>query len=110
MGNPTDPNAGTNRTNAVSRDNLMNGMRLKYDGHYSETSLNNIGLGVGLWSINTRDYSTAYNLVFSNTGDHIYPQSRNNKYFGFGVRCATQRTSETFVRIIRHNQVRIIYT
>ena len=74
----------------------MNGMRLKYDGHYSETSLNNIGLGVGLWSINTRDYSTAYNLVFSNTGDHIYPQSRNNKYFGFGVRCVSNSNTNLY--------------
>ena len=37
MENPTDPDAGTNRTNAVSRDNLMTGASLGYDGAYVAT-------------------------------------------------------------------------
>ena len=43
MGKPTDPDAGTNRANAVSRDNLMNEVSLGYDGSYGYYSLFNVG-------------------------------------------------------------------
>ncbi|MBR3233699.1 hypothetical protein IKG12_02465 [Candidatus Saccharibacteria bacterium] len=85
MENPTDPNAGTNRTNAVSRDNLMNGVSLGYSGNYSSKALNVVGID-GHWqssTISNTDYS--YNLRITTEGT-VNPQNRGNKFIGRSVR------------------------
>ena len=87
MGNPTDPDAGTNRTNAVSRDNLMNGTSLGYSGYFYDTSLNNIG-SVGVWwSSTSSDNVSAYYLDITKV-NHVGPQNNNStKVLGRSVRC-----------------------
>ena len=89
MPNPTDPDAGTNRTNAVSSDNLMTEAGLKYSGNYVINNLlNNVGVAGTWWSstiVNTR-YS--YNLRINNNVDVLRPQSDNDdRYIGRSVRC-----------------------
>ena len=85
MGNPTDPNAGTNRTNAVSRDNLMNEAGLKYDGYYLPMTLEIIGIG-GVWlSSIIRDANRAYFLSV-NIDNGIFPLNNNSKSIGRAVR------------------------
>ena len=93
MENPTDPNAGTNRTNAVSRDNLMNEAELNYNGIYNKTSLDDVG-ALGRWHASTINRTSAsYFLYVDDLNDNISPQRDGNKYFGRAVRCVfiTQR-------------------
>ncbi|MBR3233297.1 hypothetical protein IKG12_00330 [Candidatus Saccharibacteria bacterium] len=83
--NPTDPDAGTNRINAVSRDNLMEGAGLKYGGYYGSTTLNNVGTR-GYWWVSTiRGTNGAYSLLMY-SDNTIYPQGNSDKYVGRSVR------------------------
>ena len=85
MGNPTDPDAGTNRTNAVSRDNLMNEAELGYDGNYSGNSLRSVGTN-GEWNSSTTRDTRFLEFLYTNTDSYIYPQGDGSKYFGRAVR------------------------
>ena len=85
MGDPTDPNAGTDRNNAVSRDNLMNGAGLKYDGYYLPMTLEIIGIGGVWWSSIIRDANRAYFLSV-NIDNGIFPLNNNSKSIGRAVR------------------------
>ncbi|MBR2864471.1 hypothetical protein IKE88_02925 [Candidatus Saccharibacteria bacterium] len=89
MPNPTDPDAGTNRTNAVSRDNLMNGASLGYDGAYVATLLDAVGRSGFWWS---SAINTSRGSIFMKVHDTgiINPRDDNNKYPGRAVRCANQ--------------------
>ena len=108
MGKPTDPDAGTNRANAVSRDNLMNEVSLGYDGSYGYYSLFNVGTNGIWWTSDIYDdgYSRYLGLF---TDGRINPQDRYHKYTGYSVRCATQRKPETLIVISCFNQAWIIY-
>ena len=87
MENPTDPDAGTNRTNAVSRDNLMNGASLGYSGHYTGTILNYVGER-GLWWLSTIHNNSSYSyFLLINTSGSIQSKGSGYKYIGRSVRC-----------------------
>ncbi|MBR3233829.1 hypothetical protein IKG12_03155 [Candidatus Saccharibacteria bacterium] len=87
MENPTDPDAGTNRTNAVSRDNLMEGAGLKYSGTYNGTSLNYVDSNGSWYSSTATNTTSAYNMyVYSDENTCIFPRNSNNKYYGRAVR------------------------
>ena len=89
--NPTDPDAGTNRTNAVSRDNLMNGAGLGYVGSYNEILLYNVGIAGHWWSSTVSDNSNnAYRLYISLNDSLIRPRAGNNKNTGRAVRYTIQ--------------------
>ncbi len=83
--NPTDPDAGTNRTNAVSRDNLMNGAGLEYSGVYSGTVLNNISANGNWWSYAIDGSSNSY-LLYIATDSDIAPRGIHAKFLGRSVR------------------------
>ena len=86
MENPTDPNAGTNRTNAVSRDNLMNGLGLEYCGGYG-SSLSLVGT-LGFWWSSAIIHAThSYGLYVDTSDGILSPQSNSTKYIGRSVRC-----------------------
>ena len=85
MGKPTDPDAGTNRANAVSRDNLMNGASLGYDRLYNNASSSGTN-SHGYWWTSTIHNTSARYIVVA-TSDIISPQNSGYKYFGFAVRC-----------------------
>ena len=87
--NPTDPDAGTNRTNAVSRDNLMNGAELRYDGFYNATSLNYVGGAGGRWSATVSSDSQVYRLDVYPDG-RIYPNDAGTRQLGRSVRYIAQ--------------------
>ena len=84
--NPTDPDAGTSRKNAVSRDNLMNGAGLEYDGYYSGASLNAVNVGA-TWQSSTvsDDIKESYSFGI-NAGGTLSPQYSNGKILGRSVR------------------------
>ena len=84
--NPTDPDAGTDRKNAVSRDNLMNGVGLGYDGYYSSASLNTVGIGA-TWQSSTisDDVKNSYSFGI-NAGGTLSPQYSHTKSIGRSVR------------------------
>ena len=88
MGNPTDPDAGTNRNNAMSRDNLMNGASLGYSGHYTGTTLNYVGER-GLWWLSTIHNNSSYSyFLLINTSGSIHSEGGSGyKYLGRSVRC-----------------------
>ena len=91
MENPTDPDAGTNRTNAVSRDNLMNEASLGYDGYYRDFVLDSISENGNYWSSTIVGALGSYYLNIR-TDEAILPQSyANNKYIGRSVRCAPKK-------------------
>ena len=86
MGNPTDPDAGTNRTDAVSRDNLMNEVSLGYSGIYVNGVLDDVSASGSWWS-STIDHSTSsYASRVANAGSNINPQNSNQKRYGRSVR------------------------
>ena len=87
MENPTDPNAGTDRNNAVSRDNLMNGASLKYSGYYVSTSLGEIGQGGGWRSSTISDSNEAHRLFIYLGNGRIGPVGYDVKFIGRSVRC-----------------------
>ncbi|MBR2864180.1 hypothetical protein IKE88_01360 [Candidatus Saccharibacteria bacterium] len=78
--------AGTNRTNAVSRDNLMNGAGLGYDGYYLQVALYRIGLAGLWWSSTIRSTSNTYYLGTNSDQDSISPQNIADKYTGRAMR------------------------
>ncbi|MBR2864065.1 hypothetical protein IKE88_00760 [Candidatus Saccharibacteria bacterium] len=83
--NPTDPNAGTNRTNAVSRDNLMEGAGLGYNGYYTSTSLNSIGESMNLWSSTLRETKNSH-FLYIDIDNRIHPVNNGVRYLGRSVR------------------------
>ena len=91
--NPTDPDAGTNRTNAVSRDNLMNEASLKYSGDYDIGLLYNVGAG-GFWWSSTILSGNSSRLLGTTNFDAINPQGGSNKNVG---------------RTVRYSQIAIFY-
>ena len=91
--NPTDPDAGTNRTNAVSRDNLMNGASVKYSGDYDIGLLYNVGVG-GFWWSSTILSGNSSRLLGTTNFDAINPQVGSNKNVG---------------RTVRYSQISIFY-
>ena len=110
--NPTDPDAGTNRTNAVSSDNLMNEAGLKYSGNYIiNDTLNNVGVAGTWWSstiVNTR-YS--YNLRINNHVDVLRPQSDNDdSHIGRAVRCISPTPLVALVQDLIHCRMYILAT
>ena len=84
--NPTDPDAGTNRTNAVSRDNLMNGVGLGYDGNSNDVYINNVGTYGRWWASTVGDESRSYGLDIFNDG-YLQPSGTNGRNIGRAVRC-----------------------
>ena len=84
--NPTDPDAGTNRTNAVSRDNLMNGLGLKYNGQYINKDLDFVGTDGFWWMSAIRNNTYSYSSRI-NTDGYIYPQGQSVQNMGRAVRC-----------------------
>ncbi|MBR2864460.1 hypothetical protein IKE88_02870 [Candidatus Saccharibacteria bacterium] len=108
MGNPTDPNAGTNRINAVSRDNLMNEVSLGYDGSYGYYSLFNVGTNGIWWTSDIYNDSYSHYLGLFTDG-RINPQDKYHKYTGYSVRCATQNEPEALIIATRLNQASIIH-
>ena len=86
MGNPTDPNAGTNRTNAVSRDNLMNNEELGYDGQSVGTAIGNVGVR-GLWWSSTRSGTSSSLYLAIDMNGIAYPSDSGARYSGRSVRC-----------------------
>ena len=86
MGNPTDPNAGTNRTNAVSRDNLMNNVELGYDGQSVGTAIGNVGVR-GLWWSSTRNGTSSSLYLAIDMNGIAYPSDSGARYSGRSVRC-----------------------
>ncbi|MBR3233442.1 hypothetical protein IKG12_01090 [Candidatus Saccharibacteria bacterium] len=109
MENPTDPDAGTNRTNAVSRDNLMEGAGLGYDGFYNTTSLNYVGAYGLRLSSTIRNTEYPYGADVNISGGILPRYHGRTKNIGFAVRCATQRKPETLIVISCFNQAWIIY-
>ena len=109
LSNPTDPNAGTNRTNAVSRDNLMNGASLGYDGSYRTASLDNVGLYGFWWSSTIRAIDRSYHLIVSLEISEIHPQGANNKHVGRSVRCLLSPL-EALVQDLIHCRMYILAT
>ena len=86
LSEPTDPDAGTNRTNAVSRDNLMEGAGLRYDGRYVNAALNNIDTNGSWWSSTIMSTIASHTLGVGTDGG-IYPKGSNsNKNYGRAVR------------------------
>ncbi|MBR3233719.1 hypothetical protein IKG12_02570 [Candidatus Saccharibacteria bacterium] len=86
MGKPTDPNAGTNRTNAVSRDNLMNNVELGYDGQSVSTAIGNVGVR-GLWWSSTRSGTSSSLYLAIDMNGITYPSDSGARYSGRSVRC-----------------------
>ncbi|MBR2864324.1 hypothetical protein IKE88_02130 [Candidatus Saccharibacteria bacterium] len=84
--NPTDPDAGTNRTNAVSRNNLMEGAGLGYNGSYNATSLGHVGARGYYWSTTIYNSSNSRNIRVDYSNGGIYPQNSSTKYDGSVVR------------------------
>ena len=84
--NPTDPDAGTNRINTVSRDNLMNGAGLKYSGYYNgPTTIVGLNTSGGRWSASVSSTDHAYRLDVYTNG-RIEPRQTGNKQLGRSVR------------------------
>ena len=110
MGNPTDPDAGTNRTNAVSRDNLMEETRLGYTGAYNNNTLNTVGKLTYQQSSTLRSNATGYVLDLRKDEEAIHPQDSNYKRLGLPVRCATQSEPVALIMATRLNQACIIHT
>ena len=86
MENPTDPDAGTNRTNAVSRDNLMNNVELGYDGQSVGTTIANVGVR-GLWWSSTRNGTSSSPYLAIDMNGITYPSDSGARYSGRSVRC-----------------------
>ncbi|MBR3233287.1 hypothetical protein IKG12_00280 [Candidatus Saccharibacteria bacterium] len=81
----------------MSRDNLMNGAELRYDGFYNATSLNYVGGAGGRWSATVSSDSQVYRLDVYPDG-RIYPNDAGTRQLGRSVRChTTQGEPITFI-------------
>ena len=103
------PDAGTNRTNAVSRDNLMNGLGLKYNGQYINKDLDFVGTDGFWWMSAIRNNTYSYSSRI-NTDGYIYPQGQSVQNMGRAVRCIPPTLLVVLVQDLIHCRMYILAT